>query len=46
MIIAASLAFIFALCIFFFVPLHPSHVGVYIEDMDEKEILEYSAMQK
>lgn len=29
----------FALSIFFFVPLHPSHVGLVIEDMTANELL-------
>jgi len=39
MVAAASFALIFAFSIFFFVPLHPSHVGLIIEDMTHNELL-------
>jgi hypothetical protein len=39
MVVASSCALMFALSIFFFVPLHPSHVGLVIEDMTANELL-------
>lgn len=45
MVTAACLAMSFALSIFFLVPIHPSHVGLVIEDMTEKEMLVATAFE-
>ncbi len=45
MVTAACLAMSFALSIFFLVPIHPSHVGLVIEDMTEDEMLVATAFE-
>jgi hypothetical protein len=45
MVVAGSCALMFALSIFFFVPLHPSHVGLAIEDMTANELLIATAIE-
>jgi hypothetical protein len=45
MVLAAGLALTFALTIFFFLPIHPSEVGIEIEDLTSKEMLVATAME-
>ena len=45
MVIAACLALSFALTIFFFLPIHPSEVGIQIEELTQKEMLVATAME-
>ena len=45
MVTAACLAFTFALAIFFFLPIHPSDVGIEIEELTENEMLMTTAME-
>ena len=44
-VIAAGLALTFALLIFFFLPVHPSDVGIEIEELTPKEVLVATAME-
>lgn len=44
-VIAAGLALTFALLIFFFLPVHPSDVGIEIEELTPKEMLVATAME-
>ncbi len=44
-VIAAGLALTFALLIFFFLPVHPSDVGIEIEELTFKEMLVATAME-
>jgi hypothetical protein len=44
-VLAAALALTFALLIFFFLPVHPSEVGIEIEDLTPKEMLVATAME-
>lgn len=42
---AAAFALTFALTIFFFLPIHPSDVGIQIEELTKKEMLVATAME-
>ena len=43
--VAGALAFTFAVSIFFFLPIHPSDVGIEIEELTPKEMLIATAME-
>jgi hypothetical protein len=45
MVVAGALAFTFAVSIFFFLPIHPSDVGIEIEELTPKEMLIATAME-
>jgi hypothetical protein len=46
MVVASCLALTFALTIFFFLPIHPSDVGVEIEEVSQSEDLIPSAKER
>jgi hypothetical protein len=46
MVLAAGLTFILGLIIFFFLVPHPQDIGIYVEEMTEKEVLIATATTK
>ncbi len=44
MVVASAFALTFAITIFFFLPIHPSDVGIQIEELTNKEMLIASGM--
>jgi sugar phosphate permease len=46
MVVAAIFAAIIGLIVFFFLVPHPEQIGIYVEEMTEKEILIATATQK
>ena len=45
MVVASIFAFSFAIAIFFFLPIHPSEVGIEIEELTQNEMLIQSALE-
>jgi sugar phosphate permease len=46
MVISSGIAIVIAITIFFFLVPHPENIGIYVEEMTEKEVLIATATTK